>query len=298
MKVRKLGVIGLSEGNGHPFSWSAIFNGYDKNEMGNCGFPAIPNYLERQSFPKDCIKNAIVTHVFAEDFYDSRRIAKCCNIPNIASSIEHLVDNVDAVLLARDDYYNHYKHAKYAIQQGKPIYIDKPIATTLEEHEYIFNSQVYSGQIFTCSALRFSDDVRVSSQELLKLGKIVSIEGYTPKSWEKYAIHVLEPILLILRDNALGNIAEVKKVKKTQDRTTVEYVSTSNIIINITSTGRSDGEIKVIVHGEVGSIERTFNDPFLSFKKALQYFIDSIEQPQFLDPAFTRQIVWMIEKGL
>ena len=23
----KLGIIGLSEGNGHPYSWSAIFNG-------------------------------------------------------------------------------------------------------------------------------------------------------------------------------------------------------------------------------------------------------------------------------
>ena len=29
----KLGVIGLSEGNGHPYSWSAIFNGYDSVEM-------------------------------------------------------------------------------------------------------------------------------------------------------------------------------------------------------------------------------------------------------------------------
>ena len=29
----KLGVIGMSEGNGHPYSWSAIFNGFDREEM-------------------------------------------------------------------------------------------------------------------------------------------------------------------------------------------------------------------------------------------------------------------------
>ena len=29
----KLGIIGLSPGNGHPYSWSAIFNGYSKEKM-------------------------------------------------------------------------------------------------------------------------------------------------------------------------------------------------------------------------------------------------------------------------
>ena len=28
----RIGVIGLSEGNGHPYSWSAIINGFDKTK--------------------------------------------------------------------------------------------------------------------------------------------------------------------------------------------------------------------------------------------------------------------------
>ena len=55
MKPLKLGIIGLSEGNGHPYSWSAIFNGYDSTAMEECGFQAIPRYLEKQQFPKDAI---------------------------------------------------------------------------------------------------------------------------------------------------------------------------------------------------------------------------------------------------
>jgi len=31
--VIKLGIIGTSQGNGHPYSYSAIFNGYNKNEV-------------------------------------------------------------------------------------------------------------------------------------------------------------------------------------------------------------------------------------------------------------------------
>ena len=29
----RLGVIGMTEGNGHPYSWSAILNGYDRERM-------------------------------------------------------------------------------------------------------------------------------------------------------------------------------------------------------------------------------------------------------------------------
>ena len=28
----RVGILGLSEGNGHPYSWSAIFNGFDKTK--------------------------------------------------------------------------------------------------------------------------------------------------------------------------------------------------------------------------------------------------------------------------
>ena len=65
--VVKLGVIGLSPGNGHPYSWSAIINGYDPVFMKDCGFPVIPEYLAKQSFPEDSISNAEVTHIWTED---------------------------------------------------------------------------------------------------------------------------------------------------------------------------------------------------------------------------------------
>src|SRR5690554_2257137 len=44
----RLGVIGLSDGNGHPYSWSAIVNGYDPVAMQACEFPVIPEYLGHQ----------------------------------------------------------------------------------------------------------------------------------------------------------------------------------------------------------------------------------------------------------
>ena len=44
----KLGIIGFSKNNGHPYSFSAIINGYDKKYFKKVGYPQILNYLEKQ----------------------------------------------------------------------------------------------------------------------------------------------------------------------------------------------------------------------------------------------------------
>ena len=45
----RLAMLGMVEGNGHPFSWSAIINGrYDAEAMARCGYPVIPQYLGAQ----------------------------------------------------------------------------------------------------------------------------------------------------------------------------------------------------------------------------------------------------------
>jgi len=77
MSKLKLGIIGISEGNGHPYSWSAIFNGYDPEEMKKCPFPVIPDYLSKQKFPDDFLTDiAEVTHVLTQDTETSKNIAQ------------------------------------------------------------------------------------------------------------------------------------------------------------------------------------------------------------------------------
>jgi len=41
----KFGVIGMNEGNGHPYSFSAIFNGYDEDALEQCPFSSSKAYL-------------------------------------------------------------------------------------------------------------------------------------------------------------------------------------------------------------------------------------------------------------
>ena len=45
----KLAMVGMVEGNGHPYSWTAIINGqYNAEVMADCGYPVIPHYADRE----------------------------------------------------------------------------------------------------------------------------------------------------------------------------------------------------------------------------------------------------------
>jgi hypothetical protein len=41
----RLALLGMVDGNGHPYSWSAVFNDFDSDEMAKCPFAGIPRRL-------------------------------------------------------------------------------------------------------------------------------------------------------------------------------------------------------------------------------------------------------------
>ena len=103
VKLDCLGVIGMSDGNGHPYSWSAICNGYSPIEMATCGFPVISEYLSKRAWPEARLPNVEVSHVWTQDPVISRKIARSALIPNIVEMPEKMIGEVDGILLARDD---------------------------------------------------------------------------------------------------------------------------------------------------------------------------------------------------
>ena len=56
----KVGIIGYNNGNGHPYSYSAIFNGFNKKELlKNCPYPIIQKYLIKDHRNKNHSPKAI-----------------------------------------------------------------------------------------------------------------------------------------------------------------------------------------------------------------------------------------------
>ena len=237
MNSLKLGVIGLSPGNGHPYSWSAIFNGYDPVVMEDCGFPVIPRYLEKQRFPKDAIAEAQVTHVWAQDKGIASHIAKASLIEHVVDHYTDMIGQVDGVLLARDDAETHYEYAKPFLNAGIPIYIDKPLALTVSEAKRLINLQKYPGQLFSCSALRYAKEFKLSEPELGKLGCLRHIHAIVPKDWDKYAVHVIEPILLLAKER--GTIMRTQ-FWRNKDVTTLAVEYSEGLQVLISTMGSSN----------------------------------------------------------
>ena len=294
-KKIKLGLIGLSPGNGHPYSWSAIINGYNKSLMKKCEFPIIYEYLKKKKFPHDQIKNAEVTHIWTQNLELSKKIARTTKIKYVVNNYKELLGKVDAILLARDDADNHIKYSRIFLENKMPIYIDKPLAFSVKKATKIISLQKYNGQIFSCSALHYAREFKISVRKRKKIGRIKSVYAFVPNDWKKYSVHVIDPLVKILPNR--GPILKVKKYKNDhQTILTVKYKN--NLILNIISTGLGNTPISIRIIGTRGYLDLITKNYFKCFKDTLYNFISSVKNKQSkISMKKTLEIVKLIELG-
>lgn len=190
----------MSQGNAHPYSWSAIINGvFDAKEIALVGYPAVADYL---SANKDTLGlgNAKVTHVWCQEKSIAESIARSSQIPHVLESLEEMVGQVDAVILARDDPENHVAMAFPFLAAGIPLFIDKPLAFSREDLNF-FSEQHKAGKfIMSCSSMRYSNECRTIKTEIKTLGTLQLVTAVGKKDWKKYGVHLLEALFSTLDD--------------------------------------------------------------------------------------------------
>lgn len=196
----KIGIVGMSPGNAHPSSWSAIINGtFNSEEIVKMGYPAVADYLQANRATLG-LPGASVTHVWTQSKEISEMIAATADIKHIVNDPGEMIANVDAVLLCRDDPENHAAMAKPFIDAGIPIFIDKPLCATKKDLNY-FSAEIAKGKfIMSCSSMRYSGECMSVKSAIRYLGKIELVTGVGKKDWLKYGIHMLEGIVSVLDD--------------------------------------------------------------------------------------------------
>lgn len=291
----KLGIIGFSDGNGHPYSWSAIFNGYDPEYMKDCGFPVINTYLGERKFPEDAIAEAQVTHIWTQDKVLSSHIAQAAKIDNVVSDLRDMISEVDAVLLARDDAENHYKYAHPFLEAGIPIYIDKPLAVTGDTANKLLNSQKYDWQLFSCSALKYAAELDPKNINWDHIGELRVIQASIPNKWDKYAVHIIEPVLKFINcEDEIENFNSSNNEKHYV--LTVHWKSNISTIFNVLGDAATAIELRII--GTKGVQTLVFKDSFSAFKNTLEVFIKGVKSKRMMIPREeTLRVVDLIEKG-
>lgn len=277
MPSLRLGIVGLSEGNGHPYSWSAIFNGYDVEQMASCPFPVIPEYLSRQSFPEDAIAGVRVTHIWTQDKRLSMHIAKASCIDVVVDQPSDMLGHIDALLLARDDAESHYNLALPFLESGLPLYIDKPLALSEKDAVRLLNKQVYPGQIFSCSALRYAEELKMTKEIERKVGELKHIIAMTPKYWDTYAMHVIDPALQLF--GIVDRVEFESRLIKAKDEESrcLDITLEDERRLTLYSLADTACPISFTCIGSKGTVILTFRDTFSAFKAALRDFVKVIE---------------------
>ncbi|MGO8787144.1 MAG: Gfo/Idh/MocA family protein [Terriglobia bacterium] len=194
--VKSLGIVGLSEGNGHPFSYSSIINGYSPEGLAASGWPGIYEYVRRRHASEFGLQGWTVTHAWTQDPESTKKLCAAARIAHGVADYREFLGKVDAVIIARDDYETHFEMAMPFLEAGLPVFVDKPLSLEVSELR-AFKPYLEKGQLMSCAGMRYARELDEPRADLAAYGRLKLIRCAIVLSWEKYGVHLLEAALAI-----------------------------------------------------------------------------------------------------
>ncbi|OGV49644.1 MAG: oxidoreductase [Lentisphaerae bacterium GWF2_52_8] len=266
----RLGMLGMVDGNGHPYSWSAIFNGYDRDAMSTCPFAGIPAYLNKEPKESFGIPGAKVTHVWTDDPADAEKVAKASLVPNIVKRPEDVIGQVDAVVIATDKGHEHVKRCRPFVEAGLPVFVDKPMVDNEKDLAVFCRWEKEGRAIMSSSCMRYCKEFAPYRMSVHNLGALRFASVTMCKTWERYGIHALESIYPILGPGFIS-----VRNTGTIERNIVHLKHASGVDVVLVVSADMYGAFGVLqLCGTAGHVELSFSDTFYSFKAQLQAFVE------------------------
>lgn len=290
----RIGIIGMSPGNAHPSSWSAIINGdFDGQEIDSLGFPAVTTYLKANRATLG-LPGAKVTHIWAQDAELAQQIAKSGAIETVVKTPSDMIGAVDAVILGRDDAETHWEMAKPFIDAGIPIFIDKPLCNNKADLDY-FAAEIAKGKfIMSCSSMRYASECMTAKTDLPALGKIELITAVGKKDWIKYGVHMLEAIFSILDDPK--PISVMNSGKPNAAIVTINLESGLQVVIQLMMD--ISGTFQLTIFGQQNWKLYEIKNSYAMFRDNIIEFIRSVKEGKpRLDFSKTEQIIKVLIAG-
>jgi predicted dehydrogenase len=269
VKPLRLGVVGMSDGNGHPFSFSAIINGYSDEGMRDSGWPVIHDYLRRKSKADFGISGVRVTHAWTQDRAVTERLCRASLIEHAAADLNDLGRGVDAVVIARDDHETHSDMAMPFLASGLPVFVDKPLSLNVADLR-AFKPYLMSGQLMSCSSVRYARELDAVRSDLASYGTVKKATGTIVNDWARYGIHMLEGIFSCLAARPVA----VRSVTSQHDG--MEIDTTEETVVRIDALGSVPKVFRIDIEGTRHTSTNDIVDNFEMFKRTLAAWVASI----------------------
>lgn len=290
--VTKVGIIGMSPENGHPYSFSAIVNGYDESQFVKAGWPGIHTYLNQRSNADFGFEGFRVTHAWTQDTSVTRTLCDACLIDTPCVELNEMLDGVDAVIIARDDWQSHFDIAMPFLKAGKSVYIDKPL--TLDEKQLAdFVPYLRNGQLMSCAGLRFAvemDEMRNDGYQTL-LGTPKMIVGTVLNDVEKYGIHIIEAVASL--GSKYAEWHSISRLEHASQSFMIELGTGVPFILNC--LGKVGKTFHCSLFGECQHQHFDLHDNFSAFRVTLREFFNMVEtRTPPIDPEETIRLMKLI----
>ena len=267
----RLGMIGMTPGNGHPYSWSAIFNKYDRKAMDEeCPYRGIPLYLNKEDYNLIGIPGAKVTCVYCNERKDAEHVAKLSLIPEVVDTPEEMLGKVDAVIIATDIGSEHVERARIFIENDIPIFIDKPLCDNYEDLCY-FRKAIASGvKLCSSSSMRYCKEfLPFHNGKIREVGVPRLMTINMCKSWEAYGIHALEAIYPI----AGPGFVSIRNIGNDPQHNIVHLKHEKGFDVVIGMIYDMIFDPTITISGTQGVLQIRTMDSYSGFKTQLENFI-------------------------
>lgn len=142
------------------------------------------------------IPGAYVTHIWTQDPGDAKRVAETTFIPHVLSGPEEAGGKVDAVVITTDIGSTHLELARPFLERDIPVFVDKPL-TDNEDDLRAFIRYFREGKpLLSSSSIRYAKEIEELNRE--RLGWVLFVSAMMTKSWERYGVHALEGLYMIM----------------------------------------------------------------------------------------------------
>ena len=286
-----IGIIGVSEGNGHPFSFSAIVNGYDDEGLRQSGWKVIYDYVRERHPSEFGFDGVQVSHVWTQEPEQTRRLQAACNIPRAVEHWSDLKDAVDAVILARDDHERHAEMALPLLEAGLPVFVDKPLSLNSEDLQR-FRPYLEGGQLMSCSGLRYAWELDEARANVESYGSFRCVRGAVVLGWEKYAIHLLEAVSTVLPSVPVS-VAPVPA-----EHASVAITMSDGTLFQLDALSSVPKTFQVDLWGTDRRSTHEITDNFTAFRRTLWHFVEMTRSgTPPIDPKETIHLMHVLQAG-
>lgn len=292
----RLAMLGMVEGNGHPYSWSIIFNGrYNAEALAACPYPVIRDYIARQPPGSLGIPGATVTHVWTDQPDEAEQVARVAYIPHVAKRAEDVIGEVDAVLVATDKGFEHVERARPFIEAGIPVFIDKPLCDNRLDLATFDRWQAEGRPFISSSAMRYAKEFVPYHRATHALGALRHVGATMAKSWEAYGIHALETVYPI---TGPGYISVQNIGDATSNIVHLRHRDGIDVTLQVTKD-MGGGFGMVTLAGTSAGLQLRFSDTYHAFRTQLESYVRYLRTGIAPVPwAETRELMQLVIAGI